>query len=209
MSVAWGRSSTSGRLRWARVPEVDLGHGSGSVLRGHVDQERQLDGVTVGEAASLEDTPVSGGLAGQGLDDARKLWEEEVDQRPGHELGHAAATIGGTVERAPVVRLHEADPVVNQQGPEEPGDEVGPEVGDVGVHEDEQVPGTGLEGCGHGLALPPAAVPIGDDRGSVRLGHGRGVVGGPVVDHEDLVDECEGRLAPGQLDHGPDHVADR
>ena len=47
--------------------EIDLGDGGGSVMGGHVDQERQLDRVAVGEAAALEDRPGSGRLAGQGL----------------------------------------------------------------------------------------------------------------------------------------------
>ena len=157
-SVAWGRSSARGRLRWMRTPRstwVDL---LDAEVLGHVDEQRQLHAVVRGQAGLVEHGPGGGGLAGQGLAHAREVGEQEVDHRSGHELGDPPSRSSLPVQRALVEPLHEGDVGLSrrgleEQGPEEAGHEVGVEVLDIGVEEDEEL-GIGLlEGHGHGLAL--------------------------------------------------------
>ena len=94
MSVAWGRSSASGRFRWTRTPRSTWAMVSTPKWDGHVDQEGELDRVAVGQArTSRRPTggrpsrrPAAGAIDGQ-----RR--EQEVDDRTGHELGHPAAPV--------------------------------------------------------------------------------------------------------------------
>ena len=59
-----------------------------------VDEQADLDGVAGEERQLLEQRAAAGVLAGQRLDDARQLGEEQVDERPRHELGDAPAALG-------------------------------------------------------------------------------------------------------------------
>ena len=122
-STAWGRSSCSGRLRWMRSPEVDLGQAVRPEALRHVDQQSELDAVAAGEAELLEDPAVRRRLAGQRLAHPGELGEEQLEHGPGHELGDPAAAGGLAVQRAGVEALDQRDVVGGEQRPEQPGDE--------------------------------------------------------------------------------------
>jgi hypothetical protein len=122
--------------------------------------------------------------------------EQRGQERPGHELGGAAAARPAG-QRPLVVALDEADRRLGQQGAEQADDEARPEVGDVGVAPHHDVAPGDVEGAPQRLALAPAARHVGEDVGGVHdPGAGRrgglgGLVGGVVVEHEDLVDQAD------------------
>ena len=173
MSVAWGRSSDKGRLRCTRTPRSTWAMVPTPKTGGHVDQQGQLDGVAVGQPALLQHRPGRGRLAGQRLLDGGQVGEEQIDDRLGHQLGDPPAAVGGSVERAPIEPLDQGDRLVDQQRPEQSGHEVGPEVGHVGVDEDDEVAFGGLEAGAHGLPLPPVGGVGADDPGPGLPGHAR------------------------------------
>ena len=181
-------------------PQVDLGDVVHAEAVGHVDQQTELDPVAGGEPGLVEHGAGGGGLARQGLAHARQMREEQVDDGPGHELGHPPPARRRAVQRALVEALHEhhVGPAVvegHQERAEEAGHEVGREVLHVGVEEDEQL-GVGLgQGHLHGLALPPAGAPGAHHPGPGPAGSPAGVVVGPVVDHHDVVHQVD--AAPG------------
>ena len=80
---------------------------------GKVDEVADLDRIAREERDLLEVLAPAGVLAGERLDVARQLGEEEVDQRPRHELGDAAAAAlleqPALDDRALVVGLDVAD----------------------------------------------------------------------------------------------------
>ena len=69
----------------------------------------------------------------------------------------------------PLTRVSESS---NKRGPSRPVDEVGPEVGHVGVDEDDEIAIGGPEGRTHGLSLSPVGRLGGDDPGP-GIGHFR------------------------------------
>src|SRR4029079_10259441 len=90
--------------------QVDLAQAIEAGPLDDVDQVPDLDRIAGEEGDLLEQSAATRVLAGQRLDEARKLGEEEVDQGPGHELGHAAAAAlpehAALDDRALVVSLH-------------------------------------------------------------------------------------------------------
>ena len=87
MSVAWGRSSASGRLRCTRVPRSTWAMVATPNRAATSISSASLDRVAVGEAALLQHPPGGRRLAGQGLLDRGEVGEEQVDDRFGHQLG--------------------------------------------------------------------------------------------------------------------------
>src|SRR5512135_1558777 len=71
--------------------EVDLAEALDPDPLGDVDEVPDLDRVAGEERDLLEERPAARVLAGEGLDEARQLGEEQVQERPRHELGHAPA----------------------------------------------------------------------------------------------------------------------
>ena len=106
---------------------------------GHVDQQGQLDGVPVGQTALLQHRARGGRLAGQGLLDGGQKGEEQIDDGLGHQFGDPPAAVGRSLERSAVEALDQGDRVVAQQRTEQPGHEMGLEVGHVGIDEDDEV----------------------------------------------------------------------
>ena len=177
--------------------QVDLGHLLDAEAVGHVDEQAQLHAVAGGEARLVEHGPGRGRLAGQGLAHPGQLREEQVDDGSGHELGHPArrppARRGGVARRSPSPGPRRLPGRVEERA-EQPGHEVGAEVLDVGVEEDEELAVGLARGPRHGLALAPARRSrAATTRAPARPGHRGGVVGRPVVDHHDLVDEVDAR----------------
>ena len=82
-----------------------------------------------------------------------RFGKEQVDDRPGHQLGDPASPGGGVVQGPVVEALDQLGGAVEQEGAEQAGHEVGPEVGHVGVHEGDEVALAGFESDPHGLAL--------------------------------------------------------
>ena len=100
--------------------------------------------------------------------------------------------------------------LVGEEGAEQPGHEVGAEVGDVAVDEGDQVTCGLTERHPHGLALATTSRVTSDHAGTGLLGDGSGPIGGAVVDDDHLV--YQGDAAPGlrQLrDDRPNDGADR
>ena len=124
---------------------------------------------------------------------AGQLGHVQRQQRPGDELGRAAAAAG--VRRALVARLDQGDGVVVEQRRQQVGDPVRPEARDVAVAPHDEVARAGGERRPQRVALAVAdAVAVVDvaDRHDRRPGsrgdEGR-VVGAAVVEHDQLVDE--------------------
>src|ERR1700722_1360712 len=91
--------------------QVHLGQRARPDVRGHVDEEAELHPVAVGEPDLLEDATWRRGLPGQRLAHLGQLGEEQLNPRPGHQLGDAAPAGGITVERAGVEALHQGEVV--------------------------------------------------------------------------------------------------
>ncbi len=72
--------------------EIDLRHGVEPDELEDVDEQAELDPVAAGERHPLEHVAARGVLAAERLDEAGELGPELVQQRPGDELGHAAAS---------------------------------------------------------------------------------------------------------------------
>ena len=113
--------------------EVGLRDGVDAEPFGDVDDEPELDAPALHERDRLEHLAPARVLARQRLHEARQLREQRTQQRAGHELGDAAAAGRFAVQRSVVVPLHERDGRIGEQRFEQPGDEVRPEVADVGV----------------------------------------------------------------------------
>ena len=81
--------------------EVDLADGRQPVGLDDVDQQADLDRVAGEERHALEERAAAGVLAGERLDHARQLGEEEVDERARHELGDATAALRDELRALP------------------------------------------------------------------------------------------------------------
>ena len=86
-----GAQFVQGPVAVDALAQVDLGQDAGADVGGHVDQQGDLDAVAVGEPDLLEHPPVGRRLPGQRLADLGELGEEQLEHRPGHQLGHPAA----------------------------------------------------------------------------------------------------------------------
>ena len=156
-STAWGRSSCRGRLRWMRSPRSTCASASDAKIGGHVDQEAQLHPVAAGEAELLEDPAVGRRLAGQRLAHPGQLGEEQLEHRPGHQLGDPAAARGLTVEGTGVEALDQRDVLGGEQRAQESGDEGRGRVGHVHVEEHDDVARRRGQCGAHGLSLAATA----------------------------------------------------
>ena len=125
--------------------EVDLGDRvePGDGIR--VDQQADVDAVSGRERQPLEQLAPGGDLAGQRLLHRGQVGIEQVEQRAGGQLGHAAAAVGNRrlaeAKRPPVEALDERDPRPAQHGPEHATGEMGAEPLGVGVEEADHVSG--------------------------------------------------------------------
>ena len=142
--------------------EVDLRHRLHAHQVGDVDEHAGLDAVAPHERQALEQLAAPPVLAGQRLDDRRQVGEQRGDERPGHQLGRApaadAAGAGPLVEA-----LHEADVGVGEQRTQQPDDEAGRDVGDVGVAPQDDVALRHVHRAPQRLALAAAACDLGED----------------------------------------------
>jgi hypothetical protein len=183
-SVAWGRSSWRGRLRWIRTPRSTWARAPGPELLGHVDEQAELDAVAVGEPDLLEDPAMRRRLAGQRLAYLGELGEEQLEHRSGHQLGDAAPAGGIAVQRAGVEALHQRDVVEEQERSEHAGDEGGRRVGHIRIEEDDQVAVGRRQRGRHGLPLAAVRFDAPHHPGPGVGGLLGRVVGGAVVEHE-------------------------
>ena len=119
--------------------EVDLGHRVASEALDDVDEQPELHTPTLHEREHLERVAPRRVLAAERLHDVGELREQQREQRPRDELGHAAAAGGRAFERTRVARLHEHGVGVDDERLEQPRDRVGSEVAEVGVEPAEEV----------------------------------------------------------------------
>ena len=148
--------------------EVDLADARQPDAVHDVHQQPELDRVAGEEWHRLEQLAAAGVLAGQRLDDAGQLGEEQVDERPRRELGHAAALaglplpIGG--HQGPVVEaLDVLDPRLAEERAQQPVNEARLDVPDVGVHPDHDVAAQLVQALPQRLALARVAAQLGQD----------------------------------------------
>ncbi len=177
--------------------DLDLSEGVHSQQRAHVHDLGELDAVAGDERQLFQQGPPACELTGQRLHQPGELWPVQVEQGARDEFGDPAATAGQQPpgQRPVVGRLDVGHRALGQQRPEQPGDQARVEVLQVGVDEDHDVPGRGVQGLPQSLALardPPVAGEdslLGEHRGARggRLGGGR--VDRPRIDDNDLVDE--------------------
>ena len=196
--------------------EVDLPDRRQPGVLEDVDEQADLDGVAGEERQRLEQRPPAGVLPGQRLDDARQLGEEEVDERPCHQLGDAPAALrlqGVALADRPLVEaLHVLELRLDEQRAEQAVDEARLDVADVGVDPGDDVPVEHVEALPERLALAAEGAELGQDLGvavdrhAQLLGDLDGAVGAVRVDDHDLVDERHlvHQRAPHALDDRPD-----
>ena len=139
-------------------PEVDLGDRLHAEEGGNVDQEGQFYGVAVGQAALLQHGARRGRLPGQGLLDGGQKREEQVDDAAWPSARSPVRRHRAPLERSPVEALDQGDRVVGQQRPEQSGHEVGLEVGDIRIDEDDEVALAALSAERMAWPFPPWAV---------------------------------------------------
>ena len=193
--------------------EVHLRGRAESDARHDVDEEPDLDAPALDERHRLEHVAPAGVLAAERLDESGELGEEHREQRTGDQLGDAAAAGGLTVERPPVVPLHERDVGVGDERSEQPGHEVRRRSCGCRRRASRRCrrsrrAATSTSRC----PCPSRAAVSGSTSSTPRTPGalpGRGLgggVGGAVVDDDDLVHEGD-RLHEGPPDGGDD-VAD-
>ncbi len=88
--------------------EVDLRDRVAAEAVDDVDEQPELDAPPFDERQHLERLAPARVLAAERLHDVGELREQQRQQRPGDELGHASAAGRRAFEGAVVVRLHEA-----------------------------------------------------------------------------------------------------
>ncbi len=197
--------------------QVHLGQRVQAVPGHGVHQGGQLHAVADRDAQRLHQAAAGRPFPGQRLDHAGQLRPPQADQRPGDQLGDPAALgRGGAVglgANPGVEALDQADLLVGEQRPEQPGDEVRPPAGQVGVDEDQQVARGHQQRLPQRLALAGIAAEFrshlaGRVDGRAGLGRHPGRrVGRVGVHHDQLVDQ--GRLADQGPRQGADHARDR
>ena len=175
-----------------------------------------LDRVASEERDLLEMLAPAGVLAGERLDVARQLGEEEVDQRSSDELrdASAAAFLEHTAldDRSLVVGLDVADPLLDQQRAEGAVEEAWMPVEDVCVRPRDQVARCLVEALPECFALTAVGavlrqhLGVDDHPGALGLGDPARVVVRVRVDHQQLVDQPHllHQLASGGTNDGPD-----
>ena len=195
-------SAAVGWLAWRRAPRSTWASAPSPAVRLRSIQEAELDGVAAEEGHRREQVAPPGGLARERLGEAGQVGVEEVDQRPGADLGHPPAPVRVGAQRPPVDGLHVADLGVVDDRAHEPGHERGVEVHDVRVQPDDHVAPHDGEALPHRLALSPAGPEPGEHL--VVLHHARpgrrgdrgGVVLAAAVHDDDLVEQAP-RPRPG------------
>ena len=191
-STAWGRSSSRGRLRWMRVPRSTWAMDSTpEAARPRRPAARARPRSRRPKPTFSRTQRVGRRLAGQGLADPGQVGEEQLDERPGHELGDPPPAGGLAVAGAVVEALDQGDVVVRaRSGPSRPVTKIA-----------ESSPRR-RRGRRRGRPRPPRGPPAwpgpclapggaSDPRAPAAARHGRGGVGRPVVDHQHLVDQAE------------------
>ena len=189
------------------------------ILQEQIDQQAGLDAVAGEERQLLQHGPPPGLLAGQRLDQAGQLWVEQVEQRPGRQLGHAPAArrlehAAWPTDRPLVEPFDELDALVLQQRADQPVDEARVDVADVGVDPGDDVALQDVQALPERLALAPVAavlrqdVLVDVDRDAKLRGDLAGAVGGAAVDQHDLVKQRVAlhQLVLDALDDRPDRL---
>jgi hypothetical protein len=178
----------------------------------HIEQQPDLDAPSLDERDCLDDRPARGVLAREGLHEAGEERKEIGEDGPRHELGDAATARRVAVQRAPVEALDHPDAGIVEQRREQPGDEVGAEVADVGVDPAHDVAVADVQRLPHRVALPASGGKLGHQLGDRKdagpFGAGGLVrrVGRAVVHDDDLVDEVE--MLDEASAHGRDDASD-
>ena len=173
--VAHGRECVEGLVAVLARAEVGLREGVEADELLGIQQHGDLHAVADGESQALEQLASRGDLAGQGLREAGEPGAMQVQQRAGHQLGHAAALAGQHVAAGgerPLEGAFDQGQIGTREGRrEEPGEHPLVEVLAVGVDVGHDLPGGARQGAPHGIALA-AARPEGGHE-VVLLDHGR------------------------------------
>src|SRR6266511_3894224 len=139
-------------------------------------------------------------LAGERLHEPGQIRPEQVDHRPGEQLGDAAAAAGVgdlAVAQGPLIEgLDVLDGLVGQQRPVQAVDEAGVDVLDVRIYPADDVAVARVQALPHALALAPARaglpqdIVLGVDGRPLGPGDGGGVVAGAAVHDDDLFEQA-------------------
>ena len=164
--------------------QVDLAKAVQAEPLREVDEVADLDRVAGEERDRLEMLAPARVLAGERLDQARQLGEEQVDERPRHELRDPAAAAllehAALDDRALVVALDVADARLGQQRAERAVDQPRVPVPDVRVAPDDEVAARLVQALPERLALAAVAavarqhVRVEDHARALALGDRRG-----------------------------------
>src|SRR5262249_2243851 len=123
--------------------QVGLSYAVQTEVLDDVDEVPGLHAIPGEERQSLEQLTPACVLTGQRLDQARQHRIKEIDQRACRELGNPSTTGGvklaAEVQRPSVEAFDIADPGVGKQRADRAIDELGVDVGDVGVAPDHDV----------------------------------------------------------------------
>ena len=168
IALACGPSSASVRLRCSRTPRSTCAVAAmpyRSTMSTSSPNSTPQPSTNGSVSSSVAPSRV---LTGERLHEAGELGEQRGDERAGHELGHATATLGQPVQRSAVEALHERDLGLRDQRTEQPGDEVRAEVADVRVEPAEEVARRGVERLPHRVALARARSGLGQHVGDRR-----------------------------------------
>src|SRR5207244_2595220 len=149
--------------------EIDLAQALDAQPLGGVDEMADLDRIAGEEGDRLEQRAAAGVLAGQRLDEAGQLREEEVDQRPRDKLRDAATAAfleDAALDDGPlVVALDVLQPRLVEERPQGPVDHPRVPVADVGVGPDDDVARRLVERLPERLALAVERAVAGQDVG--------------------------------------------
>ncbi len=197
--------------------QIGLREGAHAPARVHVEQVRCLNAVADGEGDRLEYLAAHRVLAGERLDDAGELGEEEREERTDEDLGHAPAARrtdpAAEGERPVVERLHVLRLRALDERAHEPVHEARVDVLYVGVYVDDDVAGELVDRLPQVLALAALGIETGEDVAreirvcaEARRDLERAVVASRI-DHRDLVEQRIPLLQLAAEDH--DLLADR
>ena len=182
-------------MRCSRTPRSTCAIASTPEALDDVDEEAELDAPSLDERQRLEHLAPAGVLARERLHDVGELREQRRQQRPGDELGDAAAARGLAVERPAVVALHEPVSGSARSGSSRPVTKWAPKLRRSASSQQMRSPSAAYSDFHIALPLPEPGrgsgehVLDGKDPGAFAGGGLGGGVGRAVVDHDDLVDE--------------------
>src|SRR5581483_8633166 len=180
-----------------------------------VDQQSDVDAVTGRKREALEQRPPHGNLSGERLLEAGQVRIEEVQQRAGRELGHAATLVRKRelteAKRAPVMGLDKRYPRIVDERSEQAGDEVRAEVLGVGVKEANDLASEHWQRPPQGVALAEHLPELWSQLAlcmdlcpKLACDLGRAVNG--VVNYHDLVDQPELAQLSEAAEDGPNRA---